>query len=113
MRAFALKCLRRRHSVLSHVVQQLLQPFISKPCIRLRIQRLSRFRITQRQRWRAEALAAQRAQRAQYLPEEDYSFESFGPRERAYLDTRRRQEVLENERRRREEEARVDSNWRS
>jgi len=58
-----------------------------------------------------EALAAQRARRAQYLPlgdpdsGEEYSFGPFGPRERAYVEARRRQEALENERRRREEEA--------
>ena len=60
------------------------------------------------QRQRAEALAAQRARRAQYLPLEDPDSGeeySFGPRERVYLDARRRQEALENERRRREEEA--------
>ena len=47
------------------------------------------------QRQRAEAVAAQRARRVQYLPPEDvdgqeeYSFGPFGPHERAYLDADR------------------------
>lgn len=102
-RVFAFKCLRHRHSVLCHVVQQLLQLYQSPAYgYGYGYQDLESLR---RQRQRADALAVQRARRAQYLPEEDYSFGSFRPRERAYLNARRRQEVLENKRRRREEEA--------
>jgi hypothetical protein len=58
-------------------------------------------------RQRAEALAAQRARRARYLPTEDVDSEEdplFGSRERAHLDARR-QEMFGNERSRREAEA--------
>ena len=61
-------------------------------------------------RQRAEALAAQRARRARYLPTEDVDSDEddlFGPlrsRERAHLDARR-QETFGNERRHREAEA--------
>ncbi|PPQ90288.1 hypothetical protein CVT25_013114 [Psilocybe cyanescens] len=59
---------------------------------------------------RARTLAEQRARKAQYLPDEvdnddddDWGYNRFGPRERAYLEARRRQEMLE--RKRQEEEA--------
>ncbi|KAK2465144.1 hypothetical protein APHAL10511_002836 [Amanita phalloides] len=53
----------------------------------------------QRQHSRAEALLAQRARRAQYLPHEE-----IGLRENLYLEARR-QQALDNERRRRDAEA--------
>lgn len=49
---------------------------------------------------RASAMAEQRARRAQYLPDEDvdsedeWEYNQFGPRERAYLDARKRQDIL-------------------
>lgn len=60
---------------------------------------------------RAQAVAAQRAKRAQWLPDEsydddDYSHDLFPPRERAYLDAHRHQVLREQERQRREVECR-------
>jgi hypothetical protein len=66
-----------------------------------------------RQRQRAEAIAAQRARRAQYLPledvddEEEYSFGPFGRRERQYVEAVEN----ENERRRREAEGQRYQQW--
>ncbi|KAH9476991.1 hypothetical protein JR316_0010907 [Psilocybe cubensis] len=61
---------------------------------------------------RARAIADQRARRAQYLPDEvdddedDYwSPAQFGPRERAYLEARKRQEMLERMKQEEEEAA--------
>ncbi|KDR78381.1 hypothetical protein GALMADRAFT_245541 [Galerina marginata CBS 339.88] len=53
---------------------------------------------------RARALAEQRARRSQYLPDEDdedednWEYNQLGPRERAYLDAKRRQDMLERQR---------------
>lgn len=58
---------------------------------------------------RARSLAAQRARRAQWLPDEDddedyYDARQLSPHERAYLNAHRNQELIERERRRREQE---------
>ncbi|KAF8901037.1 hypothetical protein CPB84DRAFT_1778304 [Gymnopilus junonius] len=56
---------------------------------------------------RARAVAEQRARRAQYLPddddddEDDWEYNQFGPRERAYLNAKKRQELLERQQRQR------------
>ncbi|KAF8154102.1 hypothetical protein B0H34DRAFT_720333 [Crassisporium funariophilum] len=50
---------------------------------------------------RAQALAEQRARRAQYLPDEDegseeeWEYNQLGPRGQAYVDARRKQDILE------------------
>lgn len=62
---------------------------------------------------RARALAEQRARRAQWLPDEeedededDYAYPQLGPRERMYLEARKRQQELERVQREREEQQR-------
>lgn len=53
----------------------------------------------------AHALAEQRARRAQYLPDEDvdseeeWEYNQLGPREKAYLEAKRRQAILEQRQR--------------
>lgn len=60
---------------------------------------------------RARALAEQRARRAQWLPDEDddyddWEYAQLGPRERAYLEARKRQQQLE---RAQQERARIEA----
>ncbi|KAF8999775.1 hypothetical protein BDQ17DRAFT_732143 [Cyathus striatus] len=59
---------------------------------------------------RARALAAQRARRHQYLPDEDedsadeWEYSQLGPRERAYLDAQRKRDILERMQKNREQD---------
>ncbi|PFH47062.1 hypothetical protein AMATHDRAFT_7109 [Amanita thiersii Skay4041] len=65
----------------------------------------------QRAAEQAQALAGSRARRAQYLPDEDldseeeYEYGYLTPRERMYLEARRKQELMERERERQRAEA--------
>ncbi|KAF6741371.1 hypothetical protein DFP72DRAFT_945183 [Ephemerocybe angulata] len=61
---------------------------------------------------RARALAEQRARRAQWLPDEDDDYDddeyaTLGPRERTYLEARKRQQQIERAQREREEQQRA------
>jgi hypothetical protein len=57
---------------------------------------------------RAQAIAAQRAKRAQWLPDEydddGYGYNQLSPREQAYLNAHRQQVLMEQERQRKESE---------